>query len=366
MRRTLTAVLVTALLIAGCGGEAGEETTAPPTTAPVTTSPPATAAATTATVAASTTTAATTEASTTTGGVAEVEVVKDLVYHPQTERLGEARLDVYAPVGEEGGPVVVLLHGNAVDKEFSFGETSYPGLARAIAGQGAVVFVPDWGKGQPVTDTTRDGLLDTVDGAACAVSYALAHAAEYGADPGRLVLFGHSGGANVASLVALREATPLPECAVEMTPFEVDGMVLWEGDWLASSAVPWDRYGDDLPLLMEGATPWAWLATGPRMAVDLVTTERSRSEYKRCDLSDPETTYWLRDPDGWFRERLEAIGALADGCIDEGEQTVILADTMREQGFDVVELLLEDSTHTYLSPEDQALVVAEVIAIADR
>jgi hypothetical protein len=102
------------------------------------------------------------------------------------------------------------------------------------------------------------------------------------------------------------------------------------------------------------------------MAVDLVTTAGGRSEYKRCDLSDPETTYWLRDPDGWFRERLEAIGALADGCIDVGEPTEILADAMREQGFEVVELLLEEATHATLHPEGQALLVDEIIAIADR
>ena len=267
MCRHLTAILLTALLIAGCGGEAGEETTVPPTTAP-------------------------TVSTTATTTVGAVEVVRDLVYHPESERLGEALLDVYALPGAEGGPVVVLLHGDGRQKSSS----PYPALAGAMAGQGAVVFVPDWRTEQPITDTTRDGLLDEVDGSACAVSYALAHAAEYGADPERLVLFGHSAGAMVASVVALREAVPLPECAVVMTPFEVDGMVLWEGDWLLSTPVPWDEYGDRLPLVMEGATPWSWLAAGPPMAVNLVTTAGGRSQYKRCELSDPDHPYWERDP----------------------------------------------------------------------
>lgn len=328
MSRTLTAILVTTLLIAGCGGEAGEQTTVLPTTAPPT----------------------------------GVEAVWDLVYHPATEKLGEALVDVYVLPGAERAPVVVLFHGHGCHRITS----PYPALATALAELGAVVFVPDWEKGQPLTDTSREDLLAVVDGGACAVSYALAHAAEYGGDPERLVLFGHSGGANEASLVALREATPLPECAVPMTPFVVDGMVLWEGDWLVSSPDPWDGHGEDLPPLMEGASPWAWLATGPRMAVDLVTTRGGQLEYKRCDLSDPDTTYWDRDPDGWFRQGLEAIGALDDGCIDEAEQTEILADTMREQGFDVVELFLENSDHYHFSPDDQALVLAEVIAIADR
>ena len=172
MRGTLTAILVTTLLIAGCGGEAGEETTVPAMTAPATP---------TTTVAASTTTAT----------APKVEVVGDLVYHPETERLGKALLDVYALPGVEGGPVVVLFHGHGCHRITS----PYPALASALAEQGAVVFVPDWEKGQPVTDTSRDDLLAVVDGAACAVSYALAHAAEYGADPERLILFGHSAGA---------------------------------------------------------------------------------------------------------------------------------------------------------------------------
>jgi len=61
-------VLAVSLLVAGCGGEAGEGTTVPLTTAPVMTSPATTAVVATTTVAVSTTAAATTEASTTTGG----------------------------------------------------------------------------------------------------------------------------------------------------------------------------------------------------------------------------------------------------------------------------------------------------------
>jgi hypothetical protein len=292
-----------------------------------------------------------------------VTVVKDLVYHPETEKLWEALLDVYAPVGVQGGPVVVIFHGLTRTRG------RYRELATAIAEQGAVVFVPDWTKGKPSTTNIRDGLLDEVDGSSCAVSYALAHAAEYGADPETLILFGHSAGANEASMIGLREATPLPECAVEMIPFVVDGMVLWEGDWLVSEPTGWDGYGESLPVAMEGITPWSWLATAPRMAVALVTTAGgvTVSQLERCGVSDAAHPYWLRDPDGWYRERLEAAGALDDGCISGfGDSSAVLADTMRDGGFDVVEVFLEDSTHTQLSPDDQALLVAQIVTIADR
>jgi alpha-beta hydrolase superfamily lysophospholipase len=344
MRRAAAVTLVL-VLAAGCTDAAEKATT--------------TLARSTMTTLLSTTTSASTTTGTstsTTRAASAVEVVEDLVYHPGSERLEEALLDVCAPPGVEGIPVVVLFHGGGASRH------DYRELATAIAERGAVVFVPDWQGGEPFIGSTRDDLLDYVDGSACAVSYALAHAAEYGADPERLVLFGHSAGAMVASVVALREATPLPECVVEVSPFQADGMVLWEGDWLLIHA-GWDQQGGTLPSVMEVITPWAWLASGPEMSVDLITTA---ARANRCGMTDPSDPYWLRDPDGWFWERLEALGALADGCIDVGEPTELLADTMREQGFDVVELFLEESTHTYLSRHDQALVVAEVIAIADR
>lgn len=328
----LVVLLPAALLVTGCGGEPGGQTTGASTSVTAVVAP-------------------------------EVEVVKNLVYHSESAKLSEALLDVYAPVGVEGGPVVVIFHG------LTWTKGRYMELATAIAEQGAVVFVADWTKGKPSTADIRDGLLDEVDGSSCAVSYALAHAGEYGADPETLILFGHSAGANEASMIGLRQATPLPECAVEMTPFVADGMVLWEGDWLISEPTGWDGYGESLPLAMGGITPWSWLATGPRMAVALVTTAGgvTVSQLERCGVSDPAHPYWLRDPDGWFREQLEAAGALEDGCISGfGDSSAVLADIMREQGFDVVELLLEESTHTYLSPEDQALLVAEIIAMADR
>lgn len=351
MKRTCVVFLVIGLLLAGCGGEAGEETTVPPTTvAPTTTSTPSS---TTTTVAVSTTVVA-----------PSVEVVRDLVYH-SANGFG-APLDVYAPTGVEGGPVVVLFHGGGVTRSWG----PYPLLGRAMAGLGAVVFVPDWqtagGELPADPNKARDALFVLMDGASCAVSYALAHAADYGADPERLVLFGHSAGAMTASVVGLREAVPFPECAVEMTSFVADGMVLWEGDWLLSTPDVWDRYGESLPLLMEAIVPWAWLAAGPRMPVDLVTTAGGRDELKGCGMSDPDSPYWLRDPDGWFRERLEVIGALEDGCIDVGEPAELLAATMREQGYDAAEIFLEHSTHISLSVEDRAFLASEVIAITDR
>lgn len=91
-----------------------------------------------------------------------------------------AAIDVCYSTEVAGGPVVVLLHGGGLEKR----SLCYPRLATAIAEQGAVIFVPNWGG-----ETGSAGS----DRASCAVSYALANDAEFGADPGVLVLFGHSG-----------------------------------------------------------------------------------------------------------------------------------------------------------------------------
>ncbi|MBN2114622.1 MAG: alpha/beta hydrolase [Acidimicrobiia bacterium] len=337
LMRWAVVMIVLGVLAAGCAGEAQQAGTLP---VPATSEPTSSDAATTATAA----------------PAATAGVVEDLVYRSAVGGLGPGLVDVWASPGGEGGPVVVLLPGGGATRD------DYRELAGATAERGAAVFVPDWGNGEPFTRSTRDDLAAMVEGASCAVSYALAHAVEYGGDPERLVLLGHSAGAMVAAVIGLRPATPIPECAAAVTPFRVGGMVLWEGDWMLIHP-GWDRQGDALPSVMETITPWAWLSGGPATSVVLITTAARES---RCGMTAPGDPYWLRDPDGRFREQLEALGALADGCIDVGETNAMLAAAMEEQGFDVRELFLEESTHDYLSRHDQALLVVETIAIADR
>ena len=167
----------------------------------------------------------------------------------------------------------------------------------------------------------------------------------------------------MTSVVALRTADPFPNCVVPMTPFLAKGMVLWEGDWLFQGP-PVDFLGEGIPLVREAIAPWYWLAAGPRIAVAHVVAAGSIRELFRCGATDPNGWYPLRDPDGWFRERLDAIGAFDDDCIDVSEPTRVLVDEMRAQGYDVTEILLPDSRHTVLVGDDLATLVDEVIRIA--
>lgn len=285
-----------------------------------------------------------------------VSVVEDVVYR-STEPVPWA-LDVYHSPVLEGGPVVVFFHGGRMDKSASV----YESIGEAIAEQGGVMFVPDW---DDSSFNDIAGYLANNDAAVCAVSYALAHAAEYGADPERLILAGHSGGAAIAEAAGgLRQVSPITDCVVEMSVIEADGLVVWDGDWLMGDPA-FDRFGTDLPELIAASGPWSRLDAGPQIPVVLATASRTPDTYRRCGVGDPESPYWVRDPDDWYREQLGQLGMLDDGCIDIGKVQELLAQTMKAHGFDATHLILEDCSHVTLSDQGQAQLVDAILTITD-
>ena len=335
-RRVVALLAGLGLVTAACSNNVSTETTS-------------TVAETTSTVEATTNPAAT--------ATEPVTVVEDLIY--LSTEPAPWKLDVYYSPASVGGPVVVFFHGGGVDKGFSI----YGPIAKAIADGGGVVFMPDW------DDTLPDdaaGFAAGFDAAACAVSYALAHAFEYEADPNRLVLAGHSAGASVPPAAGgLRQASPVAGCAVAMGATEVAGMVLWDGDWLMGGH-GWDRYDTHLPGIMDAVFPWAMLENDPKVPVVLATSSRSPDQLKRCGVDNPEDSYWVRDPDGWFRDQLEQSGMLDDGCIDNGEGEDLLAKTMSTHRFDATRLILEDSGHIGLSERGRAQLVEAILTIGDQ
>ncbi len=124
-----------------------------------------------------------------------VEVVRDVAFGPGPRD----RMDIYRPPsakdGAKGGaPLVVFLYGG----NWRTGERGiYPFVALPLARRGAVVAVPDYRLFPEVEfpDFLRDN--------ARAVAWAMAHAAEWGADPARTVLVGHSAGAYNAAMLTL-------------------------------------------------------------------------------------------------------------------------------------------------------------------
>lgn len=116
---------------------------------------------------------------------------------PRTERYGARemqQLDIYAPPGASGAPVLVYLHGGAWLRG-SRHDVAYP--APMLAGRGAVLVVPDF-------DSVAEVPLPAMIGQCReAVEWTVRHAASFGGDPARVYLAGHSSGAHLASCVLL-------------------------------------------------------------------------------------------------------------------------------------------------------------------
>jgi acetyl esterase/lipase len=105
------------------------------------------------------------------------------------------QLDVYRDEAVAGPrPLVVFLYGGS----WRTGDRgSYAFVAIPLAARGAVVVVPDYRLYPEVA------FPDFLDDNAHAVAWAVAHAAELGADPHRLFIVGHSAGAYNAAMLAV-------------------------------------------------------------------------------------------------------------------------------------------------------------------
>src|SRR3954470_22512032 len=113
-----------------------------------------------------------------------VSVTTDVDYVPTAEYAAKKdRLDVYAPTGAKGAPVVVSIHGGAL-REGDKKEQAFVGQLLAKAGLVGVV----------INYRLSPGVMHPahVEDAAHAVAWARTHAAEYGGDPQQLFVIGHS------------------------------------------------------------------------------------------------------------------------------------------------------------------------------
>ena len=120
---------------------------------------------------------------------------RDIAYGPDPRQ----RLDVYTPDAGSSGPlpVLVFFYGGGWN---SGRRQDYAWVGQSLAAQGFVVVIPDYRLAplHPYPDFVQDG--------AEAVRWARDHAAEYGGDPRRLLLSGHSAGAYIAMQLAMDQA----------------------------------------------------------------------------------------------------------------------------------------------------------------
>jgi acetyl esterase/lipase len=127
-------------------------------------------------------------------------------------------LDVYAPAGAKGLPIVFWIHGGgwqAGDKR----EVAEKPKAFTEAG---FVFVSTNYRLLPLVD-----METIVRDVAAAVRWVHEHAAEYGGDPARLLVMGHSAGGQLAALICtddryLRRAGVPPAIVKGCVPVDAD------------------------------------------------------------------------------------------------------------------------------------------------
>lgn len=120
---------------------------------------------------------------------------RDIPFGPDPRQ----QLDVYTPDAVSGAPLPVLVfwYGGGWN---SGKRQDYAWVGHSLAAQGFVVVVPDYRL------VPEHRYPDFVQDGAAAVRWARDHAAEYGGDPNRLLLCGHSAGAYIAMQLAMDQS----------------------------------------------------------------------------------------------------------------------------------------------------------------
>ena len=121
--------------------------------------------------------------------VGRAEATRTAAYGPEPMQ----RLDLYRPVTDKAAPVVVFLYGG----RWQGGRRAdYAFVGDALAARGVLTIIADYRQYPAVRFPTF------VEDAALALRWSRDHASEYGGDPQRLFVAGHSAGAHIAAMLA--------------------------------------------------------------------------------------------------------------------------------------------------------------------
>lgn len=128
---------------------------------------------------------------------AGVEAVNDVLYvSGEPVETEKQKLDVYRPRGAAGRPVLVFFHGGAWVRG---DRKQYPFLGNRFAREGFVVVVPSYRLAPKHPHPAQ------IEDAAAALAWVVRHIADFGGDPRRITLAGHSAGGHLASLLVTNE-----------------------------------------------------------------------------------------------------------------------------------------------------------------
>jgi acetyl esterase/lipase len=117
---------------------------------------------------------------------------RNIAYHPTSDE----RLDVYSPAAGSNHPVLIFVHGGGWD---SYDKALFTPVAMKLLPYDMVVVIPNY------TLYPDAGYMEMTDQMAAAVAWTVDNVADYGGDPARIVLAGHSAGSHLAGLVTMDE-----------------------------------------------------------------------------------------------------------------------------------------------------------------
>ncbi len=183
---------------------------------------------------------------------------KDIAYlTPETPGFSADRhlLDVYAPKKVAGTkrPVVVFIHGGNWN---SGNKNMYTFIGRRLVGHGMVAVIINY-RLSPAVQVT-----DMADDCAHAVQWITQHIGDYGGDPDRIFVMGHSAGAGLAALLATDD-TRFSRLGLTKNP--VKGAILDDpGGIDMAGYLAKMEYPDDKKYLVSfGSDPAGWRAVSP-------------------------------------------------------------------------------------------------------
>lgn len=128
---------------------------------------------------------------------ASVEAHKDISYvDGKPEDAAKHKLDIYDPKGKTNLPVLVFYHGGSWR---SGDRTNYPALANRFAKAGFEVVVPSY-RLMPANANPAQ-----IDDATASLAWVIQNIAQYGGDPKRIYVTGHSAGGHLAAYVGLNQ-----------------------------------------------------------------------------------------------------------------------------------------------------------------
>ena len=125
----------------------------------------------------------------------------------------DLKLDVYAPHAAADAPVIVFFYGGSWEEGR---RRWYRYVGEALASHGIVAMIPDYRK---FPDVRFPAFMAD---AANATKWAFAHATEFGGDPRRIFVMGHSAGGHIAALLACDKRYL---AKVDLVPRDLAGMI---------------------------------------------------------------------------------------------------------------------------------------------